>query len=435
MCIRDRKFGLKLSKIAKENPELAEELKKIGSQIDAANSKVLSSGAAATTTADGEPSSAPTTISPEEEALRRKLTGHAVGFVINKPFCGADGMPLPLWSVIPISDLEATEAKMSANSAVALAMEEDDATTSASTKTASGEESAAAGGNINQLFSKYLQHNIVFLGGPVMSPDCDFPEPDTPPPYEGGAPPNPPAGRRGSYTQSAVFLIHPFASVRGSSKVAGGDSTTSSGKHSGLYLSGNFGDLYELFERGEAKPEDVMVILGYSSWGEGQLDNEIRKMGSWITLERKVEFAEEQQQPGTKKQDVISNADFVLSYNQVATDYDKLLPRRGGVSPVGGYASSASIINTPTTSNNNDNGSSTDEDIISGILPAEAPEIISGDALIARQKTESYTITRWKELMNALGPQYRKMGAMGGVDVFNGMVRSYFNPKGSPRGV
>ena len=403
-ALKKKEFGLKLGKIAKSNPELAEELKKISARIDSSQGGM---GGAPAEEADDLVASS-----------KKSLSGLCVGFVINKPFCGPDGMPLPVWSVVPITDPAAHPA--SATSAALSDALNDEGTNKKGTSARHPDDENSAG--INKLFSKYLHNNIVFLGGPVMGPDTHF---TIVAPHEGDEPGNEAAPQTkraptGSNSQNALFLLHKFSSVRGASRIAGSGSNPSEG----LYLSGNFNDLCEIFERGEAKAEDVMVILGYSSWGEGQLDNEIRKMGSWVTLERKVEFAveQQQQQPHSTKAhtqpSVMTNAEFVLSYNRVATNYDTLLPRPGS------FSSSATIH---SHKHGSPPGAPSSEDgLISSVLPAEAPEIISGDALVTRQRSESAPYIHWKELMNSLGLQYRYMSAVGTVDVFNGMVRSYF---------
>ncbi len=48
-----------------------------------------------------------------------------------------------------------------------------------------------------------------------------------------------------------------------------------------LYWGGNFEQLKELINEGEINPEDFRFFLGYSGWGEGQLQEELDK-NSWI---------------------------------------------------------------------------------------------------------------------------------------------------------
>ncbi|HMR41106.1 MAG TPA: YqgE/AlgH family protein [Ignavibacteria bacterium] len=48
----------------------------------------------------------------------------------------------------------------------------------------------------------------------------------------------------------------------------------------GLYWNGNFEKLKILIETGSIDPDDIKFYLGYSGWGPGQLDNEM-KIKSW----------------------------------------------------------------------------------------------------------------------------------------------------------
>jgi putative transcriptional regulator len=49
----------------------------------------------------------------------------------------------------------------------------------------------------------------------------------------------------------------------------------------GLYWSGNFQELMKLIRERKVKGEDIRFFLGYSGWGEGQLDEEMEN-NSWI---------------------------------------------------------------------------------------------------------------------------------------------------------
>lgn len=48
-----------------------------------------------------------------------------------------------------------------------------------------------------------------------------------------------------------------------------------------VYWGGNFEDLKELIITGKILPKDVRFFIGYSGWGEGQLNREIENK-SWI---------------------------------------------------------------------------------------------------------------------------------------------------------
>lgn len=56
----------------------------------------------------------------------------------------------------------------------------------------------------------------------------------------------------------------------------------------GLYWGGSFEKLRILIEDKLVKPEDFRFFIGYSGWGEGQLEEEI-KINSWIVADSKIE--------------------------------------------------------------------------------------------------------------------------------------------------
>lgn len=62
----------------------------------------------------------------------------------------------------------------------------------------------------------------------------------------------------------------------------------------GLYWGGSFEILKKLIEANEVKPEDFRFFIGYSGWGEGQIEDEM-KMNSWIIADTTIEsiFSEE----------------------------------------------------------------------------------------------------------------------------------------------
>lgn len=49
----------------------------------------------------------------------------------------------------------------------------------------------------------------------------------------------------------------------------------------GIYWGGNFNQALELMKSGEITPRDIRFYLGYSGWGEGQLQAEIDEK-SWL---------------------------------------------------------------------------------------------------------------------------------------------------------
>ncbi len=59
----------------------------------------------------------------------------------------------------------------------------------------------------------------------------------------------------------------------------------------GIYWGGDFGEVVELIKEKKLLQNDIRFFLGYSGWGEQQLENELKEK-SWITREamRKLVF-------------------------------------------------------------------------------------------------------------------------------------------------
>ena len=51
----------------------------------------------------------------------------------------------------------------------------------------------------------------------------------------------------------------------------------------GIYWGGDFASVLELLRNGEISPNKIRFFVGYSGWGEGQLDGEIKEK-SWLTV-------------------------------------------------------------------------------------------------------------------------------------------------------
>ncbi len=56
----------------------------------------------------------------------------------------------------------------------------------------------------------------------------------------------------------------------------------------GLYWGGSFDILKTLIENNQVTPEDFRFFIGYSGWGEEQLEDEM-KIKSWIVADSKIE--------------------------------------------------------------------------------------------------------------------------------------------------
>ncbi len=52
----------------------------------------------------------------------------------------------------------------------------------------------------------------------------------------------------------------------------------------GIYWGGDFEEVVTLIKGGKLKATDIRFYIGYSGWGEGQLENELKEK-SWITRE------------------------------------------------------------------------------------------------------------------------------------------------------
>lgn len=57
----------------------------------------------------------------------------------------------------------------------------------------------------------------------------------------------------------------------------------------GVYWGGNFESLRMLLDRQKIQENQIKFFLGYSGWGAGQLDGEI-KQNAWMVTESKTEF-------------------------------------------------------------------------------------------------------------------------------------------------
>jgi putative transcriptional regulator len=82
----------------------------------------------------------------------------------------------------------------------------------------------------------------------------------------------------------------------------------------GIYWGGDFEAVLDLMKGDELTEKDIRFFIGYSGWGEGQLDEEM-KIKSWITTD------------GTKRLIFRSNIDDTWkdSLKQIGGDYVQLI--------------------------------------------------------------------------------------------------------------
>lgn len=57
----------------------------------------------------------------------------------------------------------------------------------------------------------------------------------------------------------------------------------------GLWWGGNFETIKAEIESGNVQPGDVRFFLGYSGWGQGQLENELKEK-SWVVADGKASY-------------------------------------------------------------------------------------------------------------------------------------------------
>lgn len=64
----------------------------------------------------------------------------------------------------------------------------------------------------------------------------------------------------------------------------------------GIFWGGDFNQVLSLLKDGQLAKNDIRFFLGYSGWGEGQLDAELQEK-SWITREASKRFVFEMNTP------------------------------------------------------------------------------------------------------------------------------------------
>ena len=77
----------------------------------------------------------------------------------------------------------------------------------------------------------------------------------------------------GPVQPDTLHYLHPYSDIEGALPVL-----------EGVYWGGEFDELRSSLEGGRLDPDAVRFFVGYSGWGEGQLDAEVDE-GAWIVLE------------------------------------------------------------------------------------------------------------------------------------------------------
>ncbi len=108
--------------------------------------------------------------------------------------------------------------------------------------------------SIGFIMNKPLSYSLKDL---VPEVDCDFKV------YQGGP-----------VEQDNLYFIHKIPNLLPNSIEV----------NNGIYWGGDFNELSNLLNKGLVKNEDIRFFLGYSGWGEGQLNNEL-KSESWLVSE------------------------------------------------------------------------------------------------------------------------------------------------------
>jgi putative transcriptional regulator len=77
----------------------------------------------------------------------------------------------------------------------------------------------------------------------------------------------------GPVQRDTIHILHQYPDQMGGIRVL-----------NGVYWGGDFEKAIELIRTGEVKEENIRFFIGYSGWGEGQLDEELKEK-TWLTSE------------------------------------------------------------------------------------------------------------------------------------------------------
>lgn len=78
----------------------------------------------------------------------------------------------------------------------------------------------------------------------------------------------------GPVQQDTIHFLHQYPD-----SIPGGQEVTR-----GVYWGGDFGSMTELIKSGDINLDKIRFYIGYSGWGSGQLDDEMKEK-SWLTVQ------------------------------------------------------------------------------------------------------------------------------------------------------
>ena len=76
----------------------------------------------------------------------------------------------------------------------------------------------------------------------------------------------------GPVQPDTIHFLHQYADIPGSLEVL-----------KGVYWGGDFDQIIEMIKTGIISPDKIRFFIGYSGWGNNQLDDEMKEK-SWLTV-------------------------------------------------------------------------------------------------------------------------------------------------------
>ena len=131
---------------------------------------------------------------------------------------------------------------------------------------------AAIPNRFHPLFSKHLSQNPVMIGGPVAT---------------------------ASSSEQTLFVIHRIPNISGTLEIG-----------PGIFMSGDMDEITAALDEKRASAKDMMVVLGYSGWGQQQLEGEVTH-GSWGVLVHSKDPSDSKSSGG------VTPSDFIFAQNDL----------------------------------------------------------------------------------------------------------------------